>query len=307
MNYSFLKPIALLLLLGTIWGTGYSIAHFAMTNGVTPLGYSFWQSLGPALIITTIAFLRGAAFNAFKQNYRYFAVCAFLGIVVPNTSMYFAASHLPANILAIVVNIVPVIVYPLALIAGLETFTWQRIMGIVLAFAALLLIIVPKSSLPSSTMVPWVLLTLVTPFSFALCSIYVARFRPAETYTLVLSAGMLIFSSLILAPFVFLSDQFYIPHTPFTPADWVILFEIILSSLGYILFFQLIRIAGPVYYSLVDTIVVITGLFWGYIIFGESLNKWTATAVCLIICALIIVTQQQRIAVRQPRLKAIHS
>ncbi len=28
-----------------------------MTNGVPPLGYSFWQSLGPAIIIGVLALL----------------------------------------------------------------------------------------------------------------------------------------------------------------------------------------------------------------------------------------------------------
>lgn len=78
------------------------------------------------------------------------------------------------------------------------------------------------------------------------------------------------------------------------PQDWVIVLEILLSSLGYVLFFQLIRIAGPVYYSLVDTIVVMTGLFWGRIIFDEHLNIWTTAAVIFIVFALLLVTRNQR-------------
>ena len=48
------------------------------------------------------------------------------------------------------------------------------------------------------------------------------------------------------------------------------------------------------FYSLVDTIVVLTGIFWGYMIFGEVLNRWTGMAVCLILIALLLVTRQQR-------------
>jgi drug/metabolite transporter (DMT)-like permease len=49
-----------------------------------------------------------------------------------------------------------------------------------------------------------------------------------------------------------------------------------------------------VYYSLVDTIVVITGLFWGRVIFDERLNQWTFAAVFLIVIALLLVTRHQR-------------
>jgi drug/metabolite transporter (DMT)-like permease len=143
-------------------------------------------------------------------------------------------------------------------------------------------------------MVPWVLSTLITPVSFAFCSIYIARYRPAGSDSLVLSAGMLTFSSIMLLPMVIMSGSFYPFHYPLTMPDWVVLLEIILSSIGYVLFFQLIKIAGPVYYSLVDTIVVITGLFWGRVIFGEKLNNWTFTAVFFIVVALLLVTRYQR-------------
>lgn len=286
--------LALLILLGFIWGTGYSIARFAMTHGVPPFGYSFWQSLGPAIVLGLISFCKTKTIAASLSRPYYYLICGLTGIVIPNTTMYFSAPHLPASILAMVVNIVPIIAYPLALLAKLETFSWQRLLGIGLAFCGLMLIILPHTSLPSSDMVPWVLSTLITPISFAICSIFIARYRPADRDSLSLSAGMLIFSSLLLLPMVLYSQSFYAFHLPLSLPDWIILLEIILSSIGYILFFQLIKIAGPVYYSLVDTMVVLTGLFWGYIIFGEHLNKWTTMAVCLIIIALLLVTQQQR-------------
>ena len=289
-----------LILLGFIWGTGYTIARFAMTHGVPPLGYSFWQSLGPAVIMGLIACFRATSYKLSLSNLRFYLICGLTGIVIPNTSMYFAASHLPAGILAMIVNTVPIVAYPLALLAQLEAFSWQRLTGILLALFGLMLIIIPKSSLPSPAMVPWVISTLVTPISFALCSIFIARCRPANTSTLELTAGMLIASSLLLIPLVFATGSFYLIQIPLTLPDAVILLEIILSSIGYLLFFQLIRIAGPVYYSLVDTIVVLTGLFWGNIIFGEHLNQWTSAAVSFILLALLLVTQKRRAAQQQP-------
>ncbi len=290
-----LFSLILLILLGFIWGTGYSLARFAMTNGVPPLGYSFWQSLGPALIISLLVLARGKRQAKMSlSNCRYYLICGLTGIAIPNTAMYFAAPHLPASILAIIVNTVPIIAYPMALLAGLETVNWQRITGIALACCGLMFIILPKTSLPAANMIPWVLSTLITPVSFAFCSIFIARYRPANSDSLSLTAGMLICSSLLLIPLVVLKHSFYLPHLPLTSADAVILLEILLSSVGYVLFFKLIQVAGPVYYSLVDTIVVLTGLFWGHIIFGEHLNQWTTAAVCLIIFSLLLVTQQQR-------------
>lgn len=289
-----LTSLALLIVLGMVWGTGYSIARFAMTNDVPPLGYSFWQSLGPAIIIGMLSYFNSRSVTMSAARARFYLITGLTGIVIPNTTMYFAAPHLPAGILAMIVNTVPIIAYPMALLAGLEKFNWERMTGIFLALAGLMLIIIPTSSLPSPEMVPWVLSTLITPLSFAFCSIYIARYRPANSDSLTLAAGMLVFSSIMLMPMVAMTDSFYAFHYPLTMPDGVVLLEIVLSSIGYILFFQLIKLAGPVYYSLVDTIVVITGLFWGRLIFNERLNSWTFAAVFLIVIALLLVTRHQR-------------
>ncbi len=289
-----LSSLVLLILLGTVWGTGYSIARFAMTNDVPPLGYSFWQSLGPALIIGILSLCSTRRITMSAERARFYLVTGLTGIVIPNTTMYFAAPHLPASILAMIVNTVPIIAYPMALIARLEIFNWERMIGIFFALLGLMFIILPKSSLPSPEMVPWALSTLITPVSFAFCSIYIASYRPKNSDSLTLSAGMLIFSSIMLLPLVIMTDSFYMFHAPLSTPDMVVLLEIVLSSIGYILFFQLIKIAGPVYYSLVDTIVVITGLFWGRIIFNEHLNPWTFAAMFFIVIALLLVTRHQR-------------
>jgi len=286
--------LSLLLLLGFIWGTGYSIARFALTHGVPSFGYSFWQSVGPAILLSLFAFKQNKSNTKISvPHIRYYLIAGLTGIVIPNTNMYFAAPHLPAGLLAVVVNTVPIIAYPLALLARVELFHWTRLAGVFLALLGLMCLVLPKTSLPSHEMVPWVLSVLLTPFSFAFSAVYIARYRPINTDSTSLAAGTLICSSLFLLPFVFYSHSFYALHFPLTLPDAVILLEIILSSIGYILFFQFIKIAGPVYYSLVDTIVSLTGLMWGYIIFHEKLNQWTATAVLFILFSLILVTKRQ--------------
>jgi drug/metabolite transporter (DMT)-like permease len=285
--------LSLLLLLGFIWGTGYSIARFAMTNGVSPLGYSFWQSLGPAILLTLISFKNTSTTKISVSHLRYYFICGLTGIVIPNTNMYFAAPHLPAGILAVVVNTVPIVAYPLAIAARVESFDWTRLTGVCLAITGLMLIVLPKTSIPTPEAMPWVISALLTPLSFAFCSVYISRYRPANTDAISLSAGTLIASSLVILPFVLMNKSFYMLHIPFNSADKMILLEIVLSSMGYILFFQLIKIAGPVYYSLVDTIVSLTGLLWGYFLFHEKLNQWTGSAVFFILFALILVTRQQ--------------
>lgn len=290
-----ITSLGLLLLLGFIWGTGYSIARFATTNGVPPLGYSFWQALGPAILLGLLSFGGQSQLKISVPHLRYYLICGLTGIVIPNTNMYFAAPHLPAGLLAVVVNTVPIIAYPLALLTRIESFSSQRFLGVLSAIIGLMLIILPQTSLPSPAMIPWIISALITPLSFAFCAIYISRYRPEASDSIPMAAGTLIASCFVLLPVVIISHNFYSLHIPFTTPDLVILLEIVLSSIGYILLFKLIKIAGPVYYSLVDSIVALTGLFWGYFIFQEQLNQWTASAIALILLALLLVTKKQSV------------
>jgi drug/metabolite transporter (DMT)-like permease len=221
-------------------------------------------------------------------------VCGAIGIAIPNTNMYFAAPHLPSGILAVVVNTVPIMIYLLALALNEEKFQIWRFMGVVLAVVGLMIIATPGISLPAAQMIPWVLLVLLSPLCFAICAIFINRYRPANSSSLVLSAGMLIASSLFLIPLVWAKQSFYSFHWPLTLPDLAVLLEIGLSSLGYVILFELLRIAGSVYYSLVGGIVVITSLFWGWFIFEERLNLYSATAVGFILIAIALVTYTQK-------------
>src|SRR5579863_1337239 len=139
MKSNSIKSFILLLLLGIIWGTGYSIARYATLNGVHPLGYSFWQSLGPAIFISLLAQFSHSRLKLNTPYLRYYLICGLTGIVIPNTNMYLAAPHLPAGLLAVIVNTVPIVAYPLALAARLETFNLLRLIGVMSAILGLMM------------------------------------------------------------------------------------------------------------------------------------------------------------------------
>lgn len=289
-----LPALAILLILGAIWGSGYSIAKFAMQNGVPPIGYAFWQSLGPAILVSLFTLRNHHRIKFNRQHIVFYAISGLLGIAIPNTNMYFIASHLPAGILAVIVNTVPIITYPLALLVGQEKFKASRLIAVLVGFFGILFIVLPHKSLPDIAMIPWALMALISPLSFAICALYINRFRPSDCSALTASQGMLICSSLFLIPLTVSAHAFYPLLPPFSTAQWIVILEILLSSIGYILFFALLKKAGPVYYSMVGGVVTITGLIWAGFIFHEVPNFWNTIAVLLILSAIGLITWRQK-------------
>lgn len=285
-----LKSLFLLIFLGFIWGSGYALAKFALTNGVPILGYAFWQVIGPALLLTLIGLIGKQIPLLHPSYWPYFIVCGLIGIAIPNTNMYFIASHLPAGLLAVLVNTVPLLVYPLALITRQEKLDGWRVFSLMIGMLGIVLIIGVKTTNVLST---WSLLALLSPLSFAVCSIYIAVKQPPEMSSLQAANGMLLAASLMFIPLVISQNAYYPLSGPLTLVKQVVLLQILLSSIGYLLFFSLIRTAGPVFYSITGGVVAITGLIWGFIIFREVPTYTQAMAVCLILTAIFLLSWRQ--------------
>ncbi|HAU1297228.1 TPA: DMT family transporter [Legionella pneumophila] len=290
LHLKTIQSIFLLIVLGFIWGSGYTLAKFAMTNGVNPLGYAFWQSLGPALLLTLVSLFTKRTLLLHPVYWPYFFICGLIGIAIPNTNMYFIASHIPAGLLAVLVNTVPLIVYPLALLSGQEKLDGWRFFALLLGMSGILAIIgINSTGIYSS----WTILAMLSPLGFAFCSIYIGAKQSKEINALQAANGMLLAASLLLAPVVLHQHAFYSLSAPFTFVKQIVILEIILSSLGYLLFFILIRMAGPVFYSLTGGVVAITGLFWGYLAFDEKPSSIQSMAIALVVSAIFLLSWRQ--------------
>jgi drug/metabolite transporter (DMT)-like permease len=293
-NTFSLLPPTLLFSLGLVWGAGYAIARLVMTSGVHPLGYTFWQAIGPAIILILICLISKQPLKLKPRYILFYFICGLVGIAIPNTNMYFAAEHLPAGLLALVINTVPVMIYPMALLSGQEKFHWLRFLGVIAAVTGILLLVLPKANLTSISQPYWVLFALLTPFCFALFATYINPRRPKDSTPLSLAAGMMACAALLLSPIIFNTHNYHPLTWPISFIDSMIILQMFLASLGYVLFFWLLKIAGSVYYSMVDGVVAITGLVWGMILFGEQFNAWEGSAALLILAALAVMTWQQK-------------
>lgn len=285
--------LALLISLGLLWGSGYTLARYATTHGATPLGYAFWQSAGPALLVLIITCLSGNRVPLTWRYLRFYFICGLIGIALPNTNMYYAAARLPAGLLAVIVNTAPLLTYLFALAVRIEGLSFIRVCGVALGLIGMMILVWPQKHLTLGSAHFAALLALLTPLSFAACAVYVAKYRPAKTDSLALTAGMMCCSALLLTPIVLSTANFYVFKLPLTATDGVILLEIVLSSVGYVIFFQLLKIAGPVFYSLVGGVVALTGLFWGWLIFHETLKHTQIIAITCILLAIIAVSLGQ--------------
>ena len=284
-----LVGIPLLLLLGSIWGGTFSLAKFAIGEGVPVVAYGFWQTLAAGIFLFALISLRGERLPLSGKIVRFYFVSGFLNITAPNLVLYTVLQHLPAGLTAVVVPTAPMFTFLLALLLAMERFNLVRALGVAIGFAGTLMLVLPRGNLPTPDSLGWLLLAFITPTCYAIANIYAARKRPANLPALPSAAGMLIANAVMLGIIMLVADQAYLPRFPPAPRDFAVLLQGVASASAYMIFYRLLFSAGPVYASQVAYVVTLMGMIWGMIFFGESHSLWIYGAAVTIFAGVALV------------------
>lgn len=290
-----LAAIAIVLVLGTFWGLALSVAKTASQAGVPPIGYAFWQSTGAGLVLLAIGWARGRPPPIDRRTLRYGLFMGAIGMAIPNAVSFTVLTQVPAGAMAVVINMVPLIAYGLALAVRDETFQPRRLAGVLVGLCGALLLVLPGTSLPEPSMALWLLLGMLTPTLYAVSVIGGARWRPEGVPSLALATGMLLSAGAVLLPVVAATGTFYLPDPAnLHVGDLALAGQIAITSTMFFLYFELLRLGGPIMASLVGYTVTLAGIVWGMILFGERHSAFLWLAVALIFAGLALVQGGRR-------------
>jgi len=287
-------PLLMLLVLGTNWGLSFTLGKVGVTGGLHPLSYAFWQCFGGGVVLLAICLSRRLLPPVKWTHLRYYFICGATNVALPNFFVLTAARHIPIGIIVLLISLTPLVTYAVALTFGLDRVTPRRLAGLVVGLFGTLMILVPKSSLPSPDDVHWVLFALITPFCYGLSNVYLGWARPPDVPSLALGGAMQFTAGVVLLPVAFLIGTVHVPFPPQTNAEIANVSHIALSAFGALVFFELIRLRGPVVASQVGYIVCLSGVFWGKLFFGEQHSLWVWAAMATIFTGLALVTWRAR-------------
>mgnify|MGYP001822616212 CR=1 FL=1 len=285
---------AFLLLLGAGWGLTQPLIKITVTAGYQPFGLIFWQMLIGAVLLGLLRWrqLRRAPINA--RTLAVWLMIALIGSVIPNTTSFRAAFHLPSGIMSIVLATIPMMAFPIALALGNDRFSVRRLCGLLLGLVGVGLIALPDASLPERAMIAFLPLALVAPFCYACEGNIVAKWGTAGLDPFAVLFGASVIGTLISLPLAVGSGQFIVPRPPFILADFTMLLSSIIHVLVYSGYVWLIGRAGAVFAGQVSYIVTGTGVLWAMTLLGESYSLWIWGALAFMGLGLMLV--QPRLA-----------
>lgn len=279
--------------LGSLWGLMMSLAKMAAVAGVPPLSYSFWQSTGSGLLLLLLAAWRSLKFGFGWQHVRFYLAMGIFSIALPNANMALCVKHIPAGLMSLVVNLAPVVTYGIAVLIRLEVFSATRALGILMGLSGVAVLISPGAGLPAPELLPWLLQALLTPALYALGNIIGVKLRPTDrNEPIVMAAGMLGGALSFLLPASVAMGQLHPLWPPLVPGEVALIAVMFVSVASYILYFDLLRRVGAVFVSQASYAVALSGLFWGWLFFGETFGLGVVASAALIFTGLYLVNRR---------------
>jgi drug/metabolite transporter (DMT)-like permease len=284
----FSTALVLLLLLGTLRGGATSISKYVVISDIPPLAYSMWQSFIVALLLLPMGYARSRQMPPLWRERRYFVVCAVIGVAIPNVVFFYVVQTVPAGSMAVLLTLAPIVTYTLVVTLGMERFNLLRVLGIGLGFGGALMIALPRLS-GAISINWWVIIGLLCPLGYASMSVFISRYPLTGYHLFLLVGGTHLVAFLFLLPITLASGNLVLLWEDPGLVQALIVVHGFIAAAAYSMFFKIVELAGPVFYSFSTYIIAVNGIFWGWIVFAETHppHFWLAVASIFIGLAII--------------------
>lgn len=276
-----------LLLLGTIWGATPIFVKTLGGMGWPPLMIALGASGFSTITLLAVCFAR-REIPALRRPYLiHYGVSGLTGLVLSNLFGFTSLQHIPAGFFSLLIPLSPMLTVVGAMLLRMEKVSWRRIGGSILGLVGIGIAMAPGAALPDPDALPWALLAACTPVWYAVANIAGVKLAPRGAAPLALAAGTCAAAALMMAVIAFSTGQIRsvdLAGLPITMTQGVLL------ALAYLIYFRSLATQGGVVTSQVGYIVTITGLIWGFAIFGEVPGWLTIPAAALVFIGLAMVT-----------------
>jgi drug/metabolite transporter (DMT)-like permease len=277
----------LLLSAAAIYGSVFTVNKIAAIGGAPALAYAFWQSFGAGLVLWVVLRLRGERLSVSRQHLTGYIVIGALIVGIPISLLTYIAPKLPAGVMTLVLALSPPFTFMISVLTRVERFRWLGLVGLLFGFAGVVLVVAPGATLGAPQAWAWFLLALAAPVMFAGSNVAAAILRPPASSSVAMGAGVLFGSALVLLPVMLAAGQFWIPER-LDDAAIATLLAIAINAVFLVLFFEIIRRAGPVFFAQFNYLAVLAGVAWGAIVFRERLSIFLVLAMALMFVGVFL-------------------
>jgi drug/metabolite transporter (DMT)-like permease len=274
---------ALLLLLALLWGGSFFFGKVALA-AVPPLTLVVLRTGIAALALLAFLAATGRRLPSALAAWRGFLVMGLLNNAIPFALINWGQTRIDSGLAAILNATTPLFTVILAhLVTSDEKLTRNRMAGVVLGFAGVVVMIGP-AALGGAGLAK--LAVVAAALSYACAGLYGRRLGGLAPATA--ACGMLVAATLIMLPLALVLDR---PALPAGAVIWEAVGALALFStaLAYIVYFRILATAGATNLLLVTFLIPVSALLLGGIVLGERPDATAFAGMALIFLGLVAV------------------
>jgi drug/metabolite transporter (DMT)-like permease len=278
---------SLLLLLAILWGGSFFFAKVALAAFPALTLVALRTGLAAIALLAFLA-VRGIALPLSLAAWGRFLVMGLLNNAIPFALINWGQTQIDSGLAAILNATTPLFTVLLAhLVTADERLTRNRVAGVALGFAGVVVMIGPASLRGLGLAGLGKLAVVAAACSYACAGLYGRRL--AALPSVAAACGMLVASALVMLPVAFLVDR--PTHLAAGAVIWEAVGALALFStaLAYIVYFRLLATAGATNLLLVTFLIPVSALQLGGLVLGERPDATAFAGMALIFLGLAAV------------------
>ena len=278
-----------------LWSVNFVIAS-GIKGHIPPVGLAFWRWTIACVVLTPFA-IKSTIKNrlVIKQNIRFLAIIALLGITIFSTLIYFAGKTTSAANLSLIAISIPLFIVVLSRIAFKEKISNTKIVGIATIISGVL-ILLTKGSLQSLLQIHLTtgdLLMLIACFFFASYTTLV-RLKPKELPPKVFLFCIFFLGVLFLFPLYLWEHLSYqkvvFDSTTIFATTYVGIFA---SLISYYLWNEAISLIGTQKTAMIYYLIPVFSGFLAYFFLNQKIILSQIISMGIIISGLLITNRKK--------------
>lgn len=294
-----IKRFLLILLLTAMWSPSFMFYKLAVQD------LSPWAIVG--LRVSLAAAILLVLLRIFKQPlpasgwfWWHATMMALLASILPVILFCYAEQSIQSSVAGIINGSTPMFTALLAhAFLPSDRLTKEKVLGIGLSFAGLLLLFVPNVIQGMASTAFGISCATLAAFSYAAAHVYAKKYVSGKP-SLVAPTAQLVSSALLLMPVAWIDPSFKLMMPSWTALIAMSWLTLVGTVLAFVLYYRLMKYCDPTGISMVACFIPVGAMLLGYFFLGEVLPLSGFIAAVLILIGTMIVNEVLPLRTRQP-------
>lgn len=284
-----------LLALVIMFGSAFLLTKIAVQE-ISPLAVVAGRIVISALLLIAISYAQGERFATLIPYWPLLLLLALTGNCLPFFVITWGQQYVDSGLAGILMAMMPLTTVVLAhfFVHG-EGITRNKVIGFLLGFAGVIILMQPD--LMMSSRMDWIQLVAMLSILFGAISYAVnsvlAHSLPKISLSLI-SAGVLLIASLVIVPIALIQGVEWLPDTSLASIGSVVLLGLFPSGIATIIYFRVIRHAGPAFLSQINYLIPVWAVLMGVVFGGEHLTIHVLVALIVILAGIWIAQHNRK-------------